>query len=234
MSSGHGIFILVIFGKAVQFDPRIAGWLWPLVLMCGLLIVLTAIALEVKEALKRVWGNLLLPPAFLLFMQGLRGEYVHIPASMMVALVSLFLSHGVGFAFYVGQRKYALLEEGNIRELLLDPWLRLIILHIGIIGSCMLSDALGSPRTLLFIIVILKTAADTGLHLRESTLKAFRELIMRASGGTKKCELCGKTFSRSDTEFPVKSHVFCRDCYDRIRIEKEAEEERCKSGGGSL
>jgi hypothetical protein len=81
------------------------------------------------------------------------------------AVVALVLSHGFSFVWnYVGHGEY---RRVTIERLMMQPYARVAVLHIAIIGSGMLVVALGSPLAGLVLLVVLKIGLDLRAHLKE-------------------------------------------------------------------
>lgn len=108
-------------------------------------------------------------PCFLVFVQMLFNIVKHImltiPPAVRLGVISLFASHGVSFVynfFLRGEYKHT-----RAAKLMGQPYARVFVMHITIIvgGFCMM--ALGSPVALLLILIVLKTAIDIKLHIRE-------------------------------------------------------------------
>jgi len=79
--------------------------------------------------------------------------------------VGLAVSHGVSFwTNYVGGREYLALSPS---ALMIQPYGRLVILHVTIIVGAFVSIALGTPLGSLLVLVVLKTALDLAFHLRQ-------------------------------------------------------------------
>jgi uncharacterized protein DUF6498 len=86
-------------------------------------------------------------------------------ASVAIAAVALFLSHGASFLFnYVGRREYL---TASPSKQLFAPYGRVVVLHLTIIFGAFIAALLGAPIGALLVLVVLKTAFDLGLHLRE-------------------------------------------------------------------
>ncbi len=116
-------------------------------------------------------------PCFLVFVQMLYNIVKHImltiPPAVRLGVLSLFASHGVSFVYnYLIKGEYA---RANIRDLMGQPYARVFVMHITILGGGFLSMALGSPAALLLILVILKTAIDVKFHIREHKKAAKKQ-----------------------------------------------------------
>ena len=86
-------------------------------------------------------------------------------SSVAIAAVALFLSHGASFLLnYVGRREY--MTASAIRQTT-APYGRVVVLHLTILFGAFVAIFLGAPLGLLVILVVLKTAFDLRLHLRE-------------------------------------------------------------------
>ena len=81
-----------------------------------------------------------------------------------MAILALFLSHGVSFAFhYLLKGEY---KTAKPQQLMGAPYGRVIVMHITILGGGFLAMTIGSPAALLLILVMLKTIVDLNLHQR--------------------------------------------------------------------
>jgi len=107
-------------------------------------------------------------PCFLVFVQMLlnvaKQIYSIIPSQMKIAILALFLSHGVSFVYnYLLKGEYATAKP---QQLMGAPYGRVVVMHIAILGGGFLTMTIGSPAALLLILVVLKTIVDINLHLR--------------------------------------------------------------------
>jgi hypothetical protein len=122
-------------------------------------------------------------PCFLVFVQLLFNVVKHImltiPPTVRLGVLSLFASHGVSFIYnYLIKGEYT---RTNIHDLMGQPYARVVVMHITILGGGFLSMALGSPAALLLILVLLKTAIDVKFHLREHKKASKKIKTSRAS-----------------------------------------------------
>lgn len=108
-------------------------------------------------------------PCFLIFVQLLVGVISHcwttIPSDMKYVMGILFLSHGVSFV-----RNYLIAGEyktSKPKDLMGQPYSRVMIMHIAILAGAFLSFTIGSPAGVLIVLIILKTIIDIKLHLCE-------------------------------------------------------------------
>ena len=87
------------------------------------------------------------------------------PTQWLWAFAALFISHGVSFVlnFLLARER----EKTALNALMTAPYGRIIVMHIAVILGAMAITALGQPLFMLLILVVLKTAVDIALHLRE-------------------------------------------------------------------
>lgn len=86
-------------------------------------------------------------------------------SNVAIAGVALFLSHGASFLFnYVGRAEYLTASPAGQMG---SVYGRVVVLHLTIIFGSFLVAFLGAPIGALLVLVVLKTAFDLGLHLRE-------------------------------------------------------------------
>ncbi len=91
--------------------------------------------------------------------------YSVIPPQVRMAVLALFASHGVSFVQnYLLKREYATAKPN---ELMSGPYGRVVVMHVAIIAGGFLTAAVGSPASLLAVLVALKTILDVSLHNRE-------------------------------------------------------------------
>lgn len=87
------------------------------------------------------------------------------------AVLGLAISHGISFASnYIRNGEY---KRANLMQLMMQPYGRIIVLHITILGGGFLMMMLHSPTIGLLLLVALKIALDLGGHLAER--KKFAE-----------------------------------------------------------
>jgi hypothetical protein len=81
------------------------------------------------------------------------------------AVLSLAASHGISFLFdYLGRGEY---RDANISVLMQQPYGRVVVLHIALIGGGFLLAALRSPMAGLLLLVVLKIIFDIRQHTKE-------------------------------------------------------------------
>ncbi|MHC4558887.1 MAG: DUF6498-containing protein [Planctomycetota bacterium] len=107
-------------------------------------------------------------PCFFVFLQMLvnvvRQMYSVIPSQMKIAILALFISHGISFVYnYLLKREFV---NANPGKLMSSPYSRVVVMHIAILAGGFLVMAVGSPAVLLIALVGLKTIFDVNLHNR--------------------------------------------------------------------
>ena len=110
-----------------------------------------------------LWGFFIrgLGPADL----GALEDLVEIFAPLWLALLALFISHGVSFAVnFIGRREYA---GETIGTLMIAPYKRIFVMHLTIIFGGGLVMLLGTPLPALALLVVLKMLVDLRGHRRE-------------------------------------------------------------------
>ncbi len=141
-TAGHGFAVMMMFGKGdAGFGQIIQN--------------------------DQVW------PCFLVFIQLLflvvKNVYSTIPINMKYCIVALFVSHGVSFVYhylYRGEYKTARLET-----LMGQPYSRVVLMQIAIIGGGFVSGAIGSPAGLLVMLVVVKIIIDIKMYLRQHRIE---------------------------------------------------------------
>ncbi len=108
-------------------------------------------------------------PCFLVFVQFLFNAIAQawhaIPPNARWVIAAMFVSHGISFCYnYLYKGEYAKISG---EKLMMQPYGRIVVMHIAIIAGGFLTFALGSPVGLLVILVIIKTLLDVALHKRQ-------------------------------------------------------------------
>ena len=87
------------------------------------------------------------------------------------AVLALILSHTISFITnYIGNGEY---KTATLPELMVQPYGRVIILHLTILIGGFLVMALGSPIIGLILLIVLKTFVDLKAHIKQhGTVKA--------------------------------------------------------------
>jgi hypothetical protein len=79
--------------------------------------------------------------------------------------LALLVSHLASFFLnYVGRREYL---SRSIERQMFAPYARVVVLHLTILFGAFVAVFLGQPIGLLVALIVLKTALDLALHLRE-------------------------------------------------------------------
>lgn len=87
--------------------------------------------------------------------------------SLIIALASLFVSHGISFTTnYLGKEEY---KRTAPDSLMMAPYKRVVIMHFVIILSGMFTIFSNQSMVSLLLLVLLKTLADLASHLFEHT-----------------------------------------------------------------
>jgi hypothetical protein len=85
--------------------------------------------------------------------------------SVSLATVALFISHGASFLLnYVRGGEYRTTSPATQ---LFAPYSRVVVLHLTILIGAFAVALLGAPVAALIVLIVLKTAYDLRLHLRE-------------------------------------------------------------------
>lgn len=80
-------------------------------------------------------------------------------------VAALIASHGFSFFHnYLAGGEY---RRVGLPQLMMQPYGRVVVLHLAILGGGFLVMALGSPVPALVLLIVLKTAIDLGAHLAE-------------------------------------------------------------------
>ena len=81
------------------------------------------------------------------------------------AILGLAVSHAVSLGMnYIGEGEY---RRATLDKLMFQPYGRIVVLHLTILGGGFLMMALGSPTIGLVLLVVLKIGLDLSAHLRE-------------------------------------------------------------------
>lgn len=83
---------------------------------------------------------------------------------LRLAVLALFVSHGWSWAVnFIGQREY---EGRTVREQMLEPYGRIVLMHMTLIGGAVPVMFLGMPVGALVLLVAIKTVMDLHAHRR--------------------------------------------------------------------
>jgi hypothetical protein len=106
------------------------------------------------------------------------------PPGVEWPVISLFASHGVSFVQnHLVRRERASLDEG---QLMIQPYGRIVLMHVTILAGALPVMLLGSPVPLLVVLIGLKIAVDIALHKRSHGRigQGPPALLGRAAAGT--------------------------------------------------
>ncbi len=88
--------------------------------------------------------------------------------TIKIALIALFLSHGVSFfTNYIGKKEYKKYDENYF---FWHPYGRIVIMHLVILFGAFLIYYLGSTKWLVVLLVLLKIFIDFKAHVKEHTV----------------------------------------------------------------
>lgn len=96
-------------------------------------------------------------------------------ATTVVALLSLFVSHGVSFfSNFVAKEEYAYTTVTSrytaVSKQMGKPYVRIVIMHITILAGGFLVMLLGAPPAALAVMILLKIGADLHAHMKEHSV----------------------------------------------------------------
>jgi len=107
-------------------------------------------------------------PFFSIFIDQLTKQIKKIEISsteMIIPFLALFLSHGFSFTYnYLIKGKY---KNSNTLHLMLDPYWRIIFLHIAIIVGAYSVMYFDTPIFLLVTLILIKIIIDLYLHIKQ-------------------------------------------------------------------
>jgi len=84
------------------------------------------------------------------------------------AFIFLFISHYVSYIYnFIKECEYKQLSSS---QLFMQPYSRIIIMHITILAGGFILQRFGSPPGALVIMVVLKTAIDLAAHIKQHNL----------------------------------------------------------------
>jgi hypothetical protein len=90
--------------------------------------------------------------------------------------LDLFLSHGISFAFnYVKGREF---ERTTLNKLMEEPYGRVVIMHLTIIGGGFLMAVLQSPVAGLIVLVLIKIVIDIRTHVKQHFRNQPEEIVL--------------------------------------------------------
>lgn len=87
---------------------------------------------------------------------------------LWIAVIGLAVSHGFSFVWnYLRRGEY---RTASLPALMQQPYGRVVVLHLTILGGGFLMMAMGSPVAGLVLLVVLKIILDLRSHVREHTV----------------------------------------------------------------
>jgi len=100
------------------------------------------------------------------------------PPEMVWALLGLFISHGVSFVenFILGGEY----RRSTIKDLMHQPYQRIMVMHIAIIAAGIFAMKFNSPMPMLVILILLKIIFDLFLHRKSHKQKTKKKAARRA------------------------------------------------------
>ena len=96
---------------------------------------------------------------------GVPGPGIPAAGTILLGALSLVASHGVSFVqnWLIGGER----ERVGLEALMAQPYSRVVVLHLTILGGGFAAAFLGSPFWALLLLVALKTGVDVAAHRRE-------------------------------------------------------------------
>jgi hypothetical protein len=87
------------------------------------------------------------------------------PTTFVLAVAALFVSHGISYMTnFIGRGEYLRVNETT---LFMQPYKRIIILHVSILAGAFLTQLIGAPIIALVFFILLKSAVDMWAHVHE-------------------------------------------------------------------
>jgi len=100
------------------------------------------------------------------------------PPEMVWALLGLFISHGVSFVEnFILRGEY---RRSTIKDLMHQPYQRIVVMHIAIIAAGIFVMKFNSPMPMLVILILLKIIFDLFLHRKSHKQKTKKKAARRA------------------------------------------------------
>jgi hypothetical protein len=94
------------------------------------------------------------------------------------AVLDLFVSHGISFAInYIKGGEY---KRTNLNKLMQEPYGRVVIMHLTIIGGGFLMTVLQSPVAGLIMLVLIKIVLDLRAHVSQHFRNNPEEIVIAA------------------------------------------------------
>lgn len=86
-------------------------------------------------------------------------------SQLIWGVLALTASHAISFILnYLGKQEY---KRATLNGLMMEPYSRVVILHLTIIFGGMLISILGSPIFALLLLIVLKVGIDIVAHLKQ-------------------------------------------------------------------
>jgi hypothetical protein len=99
--------------------------------------------------------------------EGDLGQVLQLFRDLWPALLALLVSHGYSFFVnFLGRQEY---RGRTTKDLMTEPYGRIIFMHLVLIFGGGITLALGSPTPVLLVVIVLKTVFDIRAHVREHT-----------------------------------------------------------------
>jgi len=92
--------------------------------------------------------------------------------ALLFTFLFLFTSHSI--SFYKNFIKAGEFQRTSVDKLFLQPYSRVVVMHISIIGGGFFIQALGTPVLALLVMVVIKSVIDLHSHRREH--KKFQKI----------------------------------------------------------
>jgi hypothetical protein len=87
------------------------------------------------------------------------------PQQIALVFVFLFVSHGLSYLYnFIGKKEY---QRISLSQLFVQPYGRIVLMHLTILGGGFAVKSLGEPLIALVIMIIIKIIIDLYAHLKE-------------------------------------------------------------------
>lgn len=152
--------IIVLVKKTNSFTPRLAGLAFiPVFIVHFGIFMIVHLFILLSLIKTQNWGD-----AESTFTSNL------LAGLPIVALINLFISHGVSFfRNFLGNKEY--LEENSDGKVMLAPYKRIILMHLTILFGAFLAGYYKSSMPILVLLIVLKTAVDLFGHYKSHKAK---------------------------------------------------------------
>jgi hypothetical protein len=85
---------------------------------------------------------------------------------LILPIIALFASHGLLFSNYIKKHYY---KQSSVNELTYEPYLRIALMQVVILGGGLLLATLGSPVYGLVLLVLVKIFIDVRAEIRQNS-----------------------------------------------------------------